>query len=192
MQEEKEKENIWNVPNFLTLSRIIISFVVIYFIFADFDIIYIVVAFVVGMLTDAADGQIARRFGLTTEFGRKFDIIADRFLLISVIFSVLIKFSIEGVLTGMQIFQMFLIMSREIITFPFIIMALIYKKGLAIPQVRFIGKATTVMQTITLPMILLSMFYAVFNISLYFAIATGIIGFIAVFYYVSDIKIKKN
>ncbi|GAI08641.1 unnamed protein product, partial [marine sediment metagenome] len=59
MEREQKKENIWNTPNALTLSRVIITFVTMYFIFADFDISYIIVAFVVGMITDTLDGQVA-------------------------------------------------------------------------------------------------------------------------------------
>lgn len=185
---KQDKENIWNLPNFFTLSRIIISFITIYFIFADFHIVYVIVAFIIGMLTDAVDGQIARRFGLVTEFGSKFDMIADRFLMIPVALAAVIKFSIEEIITRGQVSQIFLILSREIITLPFLLMTGIFGKTISVPQVRFIGKAVTVMQAITFPMILLSIFYKVFGISLYFALATGLIGLVSGFYYIYDTK----
>src|SRR3989344_1680419 len=97
------KENIWNIPNALTFSRIIITILAVFFIFADFDIVYVAVAFVVGMITDFLDGQIARRFNMKTEFGRQFDMIADRFLMISVALAAIIKLSIAGVLLENQI-----------------------------------------------------------------------------------------
>lgn len=186
MEREQKKENIWNTPNALTLSRVIITFVMIYFIFADFDISYIIVAFVVGMITDALDGQVARRFGLTTEFGRKFDVIADRILILGVALSFIIKFSLRGILTRFYILQICLILSREIITLPFVLIAVIFRKG--IPKVRFIGKLTTVMQAVVFPIIVLSIFYPVFNFSIYFAVLTGLSGLVASFYYISDIR----
>lgn len=187
-----EKENIWNLPNILTLCRILIAFLIIYFIFADFSIIYIVIAFIIGMLTDFFDGQIAKIFNLKTEFGRKFDMIADRVLIVGVILAVIIKFSQMGILTKNHFFQIFFILSREMIAFPFLLIAAISGKGIFIPQVRFIGKAATVMQAITFPMILLNISYKVFTFSLYFAIATGAIGLISSFYYINDMKNLKR
>jgi len=73
LENDQKKENIWNLPNLLTLFRIIFAFVAAYFIFAGFDIVYIVVAFIIGMLTDFFDGLVARTFNLKTEFGRHFN-----------------------------------------------------------------------------------------------------------------------
>ena len=87
------------------MSRVIITFFVVYFIFNNYDIIYIVVAFVLGMITDFLDGQIARRFNSVTEFGRKFDIIADRILMIATVLAIIIKFGSDGILNGWYIFQ---------------------------------------------------------------------------------------
>ena len=186
--EHEEKENIWNLPNFLTFSRIIISVVTVYLIFADFDVNYIVAAFVIGMLTDAADGQVARRFKLTTEFGRKFDVIADRCLMIPVALAAIVKFTLKGTLTGFHTLQIFLLLTREIITFSYIGIAAIFKKKAVIPKVRFNGKATTLIKAISFPIILLSMSYSIFNISLYFVLATGFLGFISSFYYIYDVN----
>jgi len=186
LENNQKKENIWNVPNLLTLFRIIITFIAVYLIFAGFDIVYIIVAFIIGMLTDFFDGLVARLFNLQTEFGRKFDMIADRILIAGVVLAIIIKFSLDGLLTESHYFQLIFMLLREILTTPvaFVTMA----AGGGIPQVRFIGKATTTVQSITFPMILLSVFYEFFSFSLYFAIATGIVGFIASIYYIYDMK----
>ncbi len=188
MDGDKLKENIWNIPNILTFFRIIIAFLTVFLIFADFNIFYIISAFMIGMLTDFFDGQIARRFNLKTEFGRKFDMIADRILMVGVGLASIIKLSLLEISPVSQILQIFLILSREIIAFVAILAALITKRKIPIPQVRFIGKATTVMQAITFPMILLSMFYTLFSFSLYFAFITGFIGLISSFCYINDTK----
>jgi CDP-diacylglycerol--glycerol-3-phosphate 3-phosphatidyltransferase len=86
-----EKENIFNIPNALTLIRILITFPLIYLIFTDASILYIALIFIIGMLTDFFDGFIARNFNLKTEFGRKFDMFADRILMIGTAVSFLIK-----------------------------------------------------------------------------------------------------
>lgn len=184
-----EKENIFNLPNFITFSRIFFSFIVLYFIFAGFNVVYIILAFVVAMATDAFDGQIARKLKLTTEFGRKFDMVADRILVLSAVLAVLAKFGPQEIVSKIQITQIFLIISREIIAAPFLVMIFIFfGKKIPIPQVRLVGKTTTVMQAIVLPLILLDVAYGTFGISLYFSIATSLIGTISAVYYIKDTK----
>jgi len=188
MAGENKKENIWNLPNILTFSRIIIAFLTIFLIFADVNILYVVLAFLLGMLTDTLDGQIARRFNLKTEFGRQFDMIADRFLMIGVALAAIIKLGISEILTVNQLFQIFFILSREIVLSPIVLVALISGKGVPIPQVRFIGKLTTVLQAIAFPAILLGIFFDFFSFSIYLAVITGAAGLVSAFYYVNDIK----
>ena len=184
--EEKSRENIFGLANFLTLLRVLLTFLLIFLIFADFGIVYIIVVFIISMLTDAADGWVARRTKTTTEFGRQFDIIADRVLMVGVALAIIIKFSMKGFLSQYFLLQIFLIMSREMIALPLAILGTVSQRG--IPKVRFVGKMTTFMQAITFPLIMLNMFYNNFNFSIYFTIVTSAIGAIAGFYYINDIK----
>ena len=186
----KVKEKIWNIPNFLSISRIVVAFIVIYFIFADFKIIYIVSFFILGMLTDCLDGHIARKYKITTDFGRKLDMLADRFFLLSIVFAAIIRFSGAEIINRIQLLQMFIILSREIISFPSAFVGII--TGKEIPNVRKVGKITTLMQAITFPMILFSLKYPFFNISIYFAIVTFITGFISALYYIKDMGRSKD
>lgn len=189
MDEKISKENIFNIPNSITFSRIIISFVVIYFIFADFKVSYIITAFVLGMITDLADGQIARRFKMTTDFGRKFDMVADRFLFLTAVLAILFKFGLQEQVTKVQISQIFMISAREIVVFPFLVMVfLFYGKKTPIPEVRMIGKSVTVMQAVSFPLILLDVVYGTYGISFYFASATALLALVSAFYYIRDTK----
>lgn len=185
MENAVKKENIYNAPNFLTLLRILFAVLCIYFIFADFSAFYIITAFILGMFTDFFDGQVARIFNLKTEFGRQFDMIADRILLIGVILAAIIKLSILGLLNEGYIVQMFFIMSREIICLPFVLLAFFFKLG--IPHVRMSGKITTFMQSIAIPLLFINIFYHIFYFSWYFSIVTGILGIIASSYYIYDV-----
>jgi len=182
-----EKENIFNIPNALTLIRILITFPLIYLIFTDASILYIALIFIIGMLTDFFDGFIARNFNLKTEFGRKFDMFADRVLMIGTAVSFLIKLFISKKLVKEQIFQIILILSREIILFPIILIVFILKRKIIFPQVRIIGKTTTLFQSISFPLVLLNNYYSFLSFSVYFAIFTGILGLISSFYYTKDI-----
>ena len=112
--------------------------------------------------------------------------VADRILMVGVSVAVLVKFILLGLLTASHIFQILLILSREIIASTAALVTIF--KGVGIPQARFIGKLTTVMQAVTFPMIMLSVFYNFFNFSLYFAIATGVIGSISALFYINDIR----
>ena len=89
-QTKKTKDSIWNLPNALTLFRIvlIIPFVILLLggqrgwfgqnllvpdILAD-------LIFIIASLTDMLDGKIARRFGLVSNFGKFMDPLADKLL----------------------------------------------------------------------------------------------------------------
>jgi len=186
-----EKENIYNIPNFLTLLRVISAPIVAYLIFSGFSIYFAIAVFIFGMLTDFFDGQIARRFNLKTEFGRQFDIIADRILIIGSALAIVIKLELIGSLSFDQFFQLLFMFSREIMTLPIFLVTLWFKT--ALPQVRMIGKITTFAQSIAFPLIVLSNFYPIFKFSWFFAIATGICGLVAAVYYIFDmVKLIKN
>ncbi len=184
-KSSKKDGNIWNVPNTLTLMRVIITFITIYFIFAGYGAVTIVVLFVVGMLTDFFDGQIARRFNLTTEFGRKFDVVADRFLMVGVALAFIINYGLAGTLTRYHILQILMITSRELIGLPVAILLLSSGKG--IPKVRWVGKITTVLQGFTFPIIILSVTYSVFNFSIYLSFLTSIFGIASGLTFINDV-----
>ncbi len=182
---EQQKENIWNVPNFITSLRVVFALITIYFIFSDLSIIYAVISFLLGMLTDFFDGHLARKMNQKTEFGRQFDVIADRILLVGAILALALKLSFSGLLNNNHLYQMIFMMSREIISFPFLIFSMIFK--IRIPHVRMIGKITTATQSVAIPLVFLSVFYNIFSFSWYFAIISGILGITAAFYYIYDV-----
>lgn len=176
-----------NIPNFLSMSRIILTFVVIYLIVTDQSVVEIVFIFSLAAITDFLDGQLARRFKLVSEFGRKADVLADRFLWIGTAVTLLVVFGIEGKLHWFNGIQLMLIMSREIISMPFALIAFFSGKG--IPHVRFVAKATTLLQGFALPALILSIVYPYFiYLSIPLAIACSITGFISAMYYIQDTK----
>lgn len=74
----------WNVPNVLTIIRLILVpvFTVIFLTHPhEQDWRYLAtLVFVIAMITDAADGHIARKYGLVSNFGKIWDPIADKAL----------------------------------------------------------------------------------------------------------------
>lgn len=74
-----------NLPNKLTLLRMILVPVVVVLTLVEFPHHWILagVVFIVAAITDALDGKIARKRGLVTDFGKLMDPIADKLLVIS-------------------------------------------------------------------------------------------------------------
>lgn len=79
-----EKPSNWNVPNILTVIRIILVPVYVVLLFLGPEVfawrLAATLVFTVAMLTDLADGHIARKYNLITDFGKLWDPIADKAL----------------------------------------------------------------------------------------------------------------
>lgn len=190
-QTKKELSIFKHIPNILTISRIILTFVVVYFIFTRRHIITTIVIFAIAALTDFFDGILARRFKWTTEFGRQADMIADRFLWVGTALAFFISYSIFGQLDWIHGIQLLLIMSREIISAPFALIA--FFSGNMLPQARYIAKLTTFLQGFAIPSLILSVYYPIFlYISTPLSIVIAITGFVSAMHYMNDIKVPSK
>ena len=74
-----------NMPNKLTLTRIILAPVFMTFFLAEnpYSRIFGCVLYFVAALTDLADGHYARKYGIVTGFGKFMDPLADKILVSS-------------------------------------------------------------------------------------------------------------
>ena len=81
----KTTNQIWNVPNILTFSRIIIIPVFVALFYVHFTAHYFVcwALFVIACITDLFDGAIARKHNLVTNLGKFLDPIADKVLVLT-------------------------------------------------------------------------------------------------------------
>jgi CDP-diacylglycerol--glycerol-3-phosphate 3-phosphatidyltransferase len=168
-----KKENIYNVPNFLTLLRFILSFVLIYLFFnveTKNDVFVILGVFIFAAFTDFLDGQIARRFDQVTRFGAKFDIISDRLLWIITGILLVISFPLHGIFDNYHLIQMMLILTREILCLPIVLINLVRKDKIMM-KAQWSGKTTTFLQGFAIPSLILSVYYPVFEFSIILAIA---------------------
>ena len=79
------KRHAMNLPNKLTVSRLILTaiFLLAMFVEFPFHITAALVLFVAASLTDLFDGIIARRRNLVTDFGKLMDPLADKVLICS-------------------------------------------------------------------------------------------------------------
>ncbi|HAY99739.1 MAG TPA: CDP-diacylglycerol--glycerol-3-phosphate 3-phosphatidyltransferase [Opitutae bacterium] len=80
-----------NLPNVLTLSRIPILFGIVAFLYAPFTGASTIafVLFVVGALTDWADGYYARKQGLVSNFGKLMDALTDKVFMVGLFITLL-------------------------------------------------------------------------------------------------------
>ena len=76
-----------NLPNKLTIMRVILIPFFILFLYTDwfhgYDKIIAAVIFIAASLTDMLDGKIARKYNLVTNFGKFMDPLADKLLVCS-------------------------------------------------------------------------------------------------------------
>jgi len=127
------------IPNALTVFRIILIPIFIYCALNDFFILTLIV-FVVAALTDTFDGVIARKFGYVSNFGKIVDPLADKLL----VASALIIFSYWGIIFW---WLTAIILLREI--FMTIFRELLKKKGIFLAANKY-GKIKTTTQMVTI------------------------------------------
>lgn len=77
-----------NLPNVLTIFRIILTVLFIYLFYQDGlgSRLLALIVFAFASLTDYFDGYLARKYNLITPFGKLMDPIADKFLILSAFF----------------------------------------------------------------------------------------------------------
>jgi len=114
----EDKKNL-NIPNFLTVVRILLVPVFIYFLFQE-ELIYNILAFsifLIASITDLIDGYLARKWNQTTEFGKFLDPLADKVLVLGA-------------------FATFLILNEQVETW---MLFLIVLRDMLITSLRYIG-----------------------------------------------------
>ena len=70
------KEKFWNIPNALSLYRILVFPLILYWIFTGKETL-VSVFIAISLITDLLDGMIARVFNMKTEIGARLDSWAD-------------------------------------------------------------------------------------------------------------------
>ncbi len=72
----KPKENRWNLPNLISLYRLVSFPFLLYLIYIENESLFALLL-CINLISDIIDGLIARTFKLQTEFGARLDSIAD-------------------------------------------------------------------------------------------------------------------
>ena len=149
---------VMNLPNKLTISRVVMIPIFILFFYLDFTAHYIVALAVFGIasLTDLLDGKIARKYNLVTNLGKFLDPIADKVLVLSALVVFLTK---PEIFTSVGVWAMIVagcgvvfILAREIIVSGFRMVAAGAGKVIAAD---IFGKYKTVTQDVAVVVLLI-------------------------------------
>jgi len=115
------KKTSLNLPNTLSLIRVLLVplFVVSLLLMKDITVWGILVPTVIYILTgltDMLDGKIARKYGLVTDFGKFIDPLADKFMVLASMISILVWMLLRGETLAACIFLpvVLLILLREL------------------------------------------------------------------------------
>lgn len=133
-----------NLPNKLTIARVIsVPFFIVAYLM-DYPLVAFVI-FTIASLTDMADGKIARKYNLVTNFGKVMDPLADKILVYSA-FCLMVE---DGNVPG---WMLIVILARE---FTIAGMRTVAASDGTVIAAGTSGKIKTVLQMIAVPMLIL-------------------------------------
>ncbi len=162
-----------NLPNKLSLFRIILIpfFVLFYFLSHEWAVFVALFIFVLAAFTDFLDGYIARKYNLVTDLGKLLDPIADKVLVCAALFCLVATnpLAIRGLYFSPDSFAQFtntfwqsygyvvlavgsaIILARELLISA--VRQVAATKGVVL-QANIFGKIKTILQDITIPVLI--------------------------------------
>lgn len=163
-----------NLPNKLTIFRVIlIPFFVLFLlcpIFEGYGPYVALTIFIVASLTDLADGKIARKYNLVTNFGKFMDPLADKLLVISAMICLM-------ELKLLPFWVLLIIVSREFIISGF---RLVAANNNVVIAAGMWGKFKTTFQMVMVIALLIHLdttwFYVIEQLLIYISVALTIIS----------------
>lgn len=130
-----KKDQIFTLPNLLSIIRLLLIPVIVYLYFFEKQYVAAVAIILISGLTDIVDGIIARSFNMVSDFGKILDPIADKLTQITVIFCIATRITAVWLLVGMFII-------KEIVM---LVMGMVAIKKLdSVNSAKWYGKANTV------------------------------------------------
>ena len=143
------KQNIFTIPNVLSISRLaLIPVYVTIYLNASYPTDYHMAGFILAIscLTDAIDGFIARKFHMTSELGKFLDPLADKLTQITLVICLSIRYPVLLSLVA-------LLLSKELLQLFGTIFLL--HKGVALSSSMMAGKVSTFILFVSLIVLVL-------------------------------------
>ena len=126
-----------NIPNTITLGRVI-SVPVVFWLLVTGRTQVAFVVFVVAGLSDAVDGFLAKRYGWETELGAYLDPLADKLLIVCIYIAL-------GVLRELPSWLVIAVVSRDVLIIVAVVLSWLLDNPVKISPL-LVSKATTVAQ----------------------------------------------
>jgi cardiolipin synthase len=126
-----------NLPNLITLARILSVPVVVWAIAAN-QMLFAFVLFLAAGVSDAVDGFLAKRFGMTSELGAYLDPLADKVLIVSIYVAL-------GITEAIPRWLVILVVSRDLMIVGAVILSWLVGKPVAVRPL-VVSKLNTVAQ----------------------------------------------
>jgi cardiolipin synthase (CMP-forming) len=126
-----------SIPNLITLGRILLVPVVVWAITAG-EMRIAFALFVAAGISDAVDGFLAKRFGMTTELGAYLDPLADKAMLVSIYIAL-------GITEAIPRWLVILVVSRDIMIVSAVILSWVVDKPVPLKPL-LVSKLNTVAQ----------------------------------------------
>lgn len=147
----KEKIVVMNMPNKLTILRVLLIpiFMFVFFLDNSYHVWLALAVFVIASFTDNLDGYLARRNNQITTFGKLMDPLADKLLTMAALICFL-----KAEVRYVNEWVVMIILARELIVTGIRLIALGENKVIAASN---LGKAKTVVQFITIIAIMVDM-----------------------------------
>ena len=195
-----------NVPNKITVSRIIMVFLMLIVLFVlrfipdlnvptiggdlNINAVYlaICIVFIIASITDKIDGDLARKNNEITDFGKFLDPVADKLLVNSIIIYLTIPHFNEVQMT-IPLYCVIIMIVRDLVVDALRLVA--SSKGVVLAANNW-GKAKTCLQMVAIPLVLLNGFpFTYFDanwgegrVALWFVYAATLVSFISGLIYV--------
>lgn len=130
------KSEVLTLPNLLSLLRLILIPVIVYFyVGKDMPLVAVVLLAVSG-ITDIVDGYVARHFNMISDFGKMLDPIADKLTQLAMLFCLASKFP-------MMLIPFYVLIAKEVISL--IIRIVLFRRSGDVYGAEWHGKAATVL-----------------------------------------------
>lgn len=162
------KKNIFTIPNIISMFRIvlIIVFIPIYFSEIENNLLIALGVMLLSGLSDVADGFIARRFNMISDFGKVLDPVADKLTQGVILFCLLINHS--------AILPMFVVLSMKELMTAFAATYLL-RNGFEPMSAKWWGKLSTAVIYATIFYIILNDYFGLYDAVLIILVVISII-----------------
>ena len=92
MNQRNDPGKLWTIPNLLSFFRLCLIPVMVWLYTVRENYIFTMLVLVLSGITDAADGIIARKLNMVSDFGKAFDPIADKLTQVAMMFCLVTRF----------------------------------------------------------------------------------------------------